>query len=50
MLLERRLEDQRHRLGWAFLSILMPLDPGFSEKFAALRGGAELLRPGGPKA
>jgi tetratricopeptide (TPR) repeat protein len=34
-------------LGWAFLSILMPLDPGFSDKFAALRGGAELLKPGG---
>ena len=34
-------------LGWAFLSIVMPLDPGFSDKFAALRGGAELLKPGG---
>jgi hypothetical protein len=34
-------------LGWAFLSIVMPLDPGFSEKLAALRGGADLLRPGG---
>jgi tetratricopeptide (TPR) repeat protein len=34
-------------LGWAFLSILMALDPGFNDKFAALRGGAELLKPGG---